>query len=314
MTEPRMVVIGGLNMDLHMFGIRPPAHDGPLVAEHHFLEPGGKGANLARAAARLGARVSLVGRVGDDEFGRLCLDSVDADGVDSSRVRSTPGEPTGSVATERRQGKHHSIGFSAGANARLTWDDVAPALTELSPHDMIVSPAELPVPVLEAIAREASDRGIPFFLDPTPPGRVSRDVLGAATVITPDRGEGEDLSGRSGTSHLAPLLAVQDMLAAGCGRVTLKLGEEGVIWGEPGRIERVPTLGVEARDETGAGDVFMAGLAVRRLEGAEWSDAIRFANAASAISVANTGLYLPTRDEVEKAVVGIPPEAESLPH
>lgn len=309
-----MVVIGGLNMDLHMFGIRPPAHDGPLVAEHHFLEPGGKGANLARAAARLGARVSLVGRVGDDEFGRLCLDSVDADGVDSSHVRSTPGEPTGFVAIELRQGKHHSIVFSSGANARLTWDDVAPALTELSPHDMIVSPAELPVPVLEAIAREASDRGIPFFLDPTPPGRVSRDVLGAATVITPDRGEGEDLSGRSGTSHLAPLLAVQDMLAAGCGRVTLKLGEEGVIWGEPGRIERVPTLGVEARDETGAGDVFMAGLAVRRLEGAEWSDAIRFANAASAISVANTGLYLPTRDEVEKAVVGIPSEVESLPH
>ncbi len=314
MSESRIVVIGGLNMDLHLFGIRPPAHDGPLVAEHHFLEPGGKGANLARAAARLGARVSLVGRVGDDEFGRLCLASVDADGVDSSHVHPTPGEPTGFVAIELREGRHHSIVFSSGANARLTWDDVGPALSGLGPRDMIVSPAELPVPVLEATAREATRRGIPFFLDPSPPRRVSRAVLGAATVITPDRGEGEDLSGRSGTSHLAPLLAVRDMLAAGCDRVTLKLGEEGVIWGEPGRIERVPTLAVEARDETGAGDVFMAGLAVRRLEGAEWSVAIRFANAASAMSVANTGLYLPTRAEVEKAVVGIPPGNESLPH
>lgn len=104
----RIVVVGGLNMDLHLFGVRPSGGQAPLLAERYLAEPGGKGANVARAASRLGASVTLVGRVGDDEFGRDCVTAVASDGVDSGSVAATAGAPpallpssSGKVATGR---------------------------------------------------------------------------------------------------------------------------------------------------------------------------------------------------------------------
>jgi ribokinase len=309
----RIVVIGGVNMDLHMFGVRRPSTTTTLQVDHYLTQPGGKGANVARAAARLGADVRLVARIGDDEFGQACLAATEADGVDTSAVVVSPNAPTGFVAIELAEGRHRSLLFAPGANDDLSWDDIEPAVADLGPADIVVVQAEIPIEALATLAAWTTARSVTLFLDPTPPERVRHDVLRTADVITPDRAEAAALTGRADSSELWPELAARDLLAAGARIVLVKTGETGAVLADAHGIVRVPTLAVDAVDETGAGDVFLAGLAVRRSEGADWLEAVRFANAASALSVANSGLLLPTRDDVAEGVGRIvdPPGART---
>jgi ribokinase len=298
----RIVVVGELNMDLHLFGVERSAGQALLVAERYLTEPGGKGANVARAAARLGAQVSLVGRVGGDEFGRSCVAAVGDDGVDTGAVAVTPDEPTGFVAIELTEGRHRSLLFAPGANDHLAWSDIEPSLGGLEPDDIIIAQAELPPVALSELAAFATRTGMALFLDPAPPNRVTGELITAAEVITPNRAEAAALVGRADDSPLTPALAARDLLELGAGRVLVKTGESGTLLADRrGEMLEVPTLSVEPLDETGAGDVFLAALAVRRSEGADWEHAVRFANAASALSVASTGLMLPERDDVDQA-------------
>lgn len=208
----------------------------PLIAERYLTAPGGKGANVARAAARLGADVALVGRIGDDEFGRQCVQSVSDDGVDTSGVLATADAPTGFVAIELVEGRHRSLLFAPGANDQLTWTDVEPALASLGAGDLIIAQAEVPNAVLAEL------------------------------------------------------------------RVLVKTGETGSLLADGSATIQVPTLTITPIDETGAGDVFLAALAVKRSEGTDWATSTRFANAASALLVATDGLMLPTRGDVDRAV------------
>ena len=299
--QGRIVVVGGLNMDLHLFGVHPSAGQAPLLADSSLAQPGGKGANVARAAARLGAQVVLVGRVGDDEFGRDCLAGVNADGVDTSSVAITPGTTTGFVAIELREGRHRSLVYTAGANDLLTWSDIEPSVRDLTSADIVVVQAEIPVAALDALATFTTQRRIPMFLDPTPPDRLRTEHLRAAEVITPDLAEAAQLVGRQDTSLLWPSLAAGELLDAGARLVLIKTGASGALLAKSDGLVQVPTLRVDAVDETGAGDVFLAALAVSRIEGADWEVATRFANAASALSVAASGLVLPTRRDVDEA-------------
>lgn len=295
----RIVVVGGLNMDLHLFGVRESAGAAPLLAEHHLAQPGGKGANVARAAARLGGDVLLVGRVGDDEHGRQVVDAVAGDGVDVSGVVRTVGSSTGFVAIELDEGRHRSLIYAPGANAELVWDDVGPWLDPLAPGDVVVVQAEVPPDVLDRVMATGVERSWTVLLDPTPPERVGRGHLRAADVITPDLDEAALLVGRRNTSRLWPALAAEELLASGARRVIIKTGAAGALVAEPESMVEVPTIPVVVADETGAGDVFLAALTVRRSEGAGWREATRFANVASALSVAGPGLVLPHRTAVE---------------
>lgn len=296
----RLVVVGGLNMDLHLFGVRHSVTQAPWVAERHLAEPGGKGANAARAAARLGAEVALVGRVGDDDFGEHCVAAVAGDGVDTSGVLVSAGQATGFVAIELREGKHRSLLFSAGANDLLTWADVEPHVAGLGPRDVLVVQAEIPAEPLGRLCEHAASHGIPLLLDPTPPDRIRREHLSAAEVITPDLLEAAQLTGRGDGSRLWPRLAAKELLESGAQRVILKTGESGALLADADGVREIPTATVQVVDETGAGDVFLAALAVRRLDGCGWEDATRFANSASALSVSVVGLALPSRDEVDR--------------
>lgn len=303
MARNRIVVIGGLNMDLHLFGLTESAGQALMIADHYLAMPGGKGGNVSRAISRLGGEVSLIGCVGDDEFGRDCVEAVAGDGVDVSGIVTSSDAPTGFVAIELVQGKHRSLLFAPGANDLLGVADVEEGLEALEPGDLVIAQAEIPPHTLAAIVDVVEDRQISLFLDPTPPDRVIRRHLAAADVITPDLVEAAALVGRTGESHLWPVLAAQELIASGSRRALIKLGAEGAVMAtRNGGVVVVPTLGVDVVDETGAGDVFLAALAVKRSEGVEWIDAVAFANAASAISVAHAGLTLPNRAAVEDAL------------
>jgi ribokinase len=298
----RIVVVGGLNMDLHLFGIEESSGQAPLIAERYLAAPGGKGANVARAAARLGAEVALVGRVGDDEFGRHCVRSVSDDGVDTSGVLPTALAPTGFVAIELDEGRHRSLLFAPGANDHLTWSDVEPALSRLGAGDLVIAQAEVPAPVQAGLADFAARMSAGLYLDPTPPDNCLPELLAAAEVVTPNRIEAALLVGRADTSPLIPGLVALDLLRSGARRVVIKTAETGALLADSSGTVQIPTLAITPTDETGAGDVFLAALAVQRSEGADWLTSTRFANAASALSVAADGLMLPTRGDVDRAV------------
>ena len=298
----RIVVVGGINMDLHLFGGRRPSSGAALVVDRYLTQPGGKGSNVARAAARLGAEVQLVGRVGDDDFGHRCVDAIRNDGVEVGTVSYSSTTPTGFAAIELDQGKHRTLVFVSGANDELDWSAVEPVVGSMGPDDLAVAQAEVPPVVAAALAGHAGSSSIQLFLDPTPPERVSVDLLRAAEGITPDRAEAAALAGRADTSEVWPSIAAEELRSAGARRGGVKTGATGAVSADENGVERIPALASEQRDETGAGDVFIAALAVRRAEGAGWVESVRFANAASALSVADDGLLLPNRHAVDDAV------------
>lgn len=298
----RIVVVGGVNMDLHLFGGRRWSSGAALVVDHYFTQPGGKGGNVARAAALLGADVRLVARVGDDEFGHQCVDAIALDGVDVGAITFSTTTPTGFVAIELNAGLHRTLVFAPGANDELAWEHVAPTLDDLATGEIVVAQAEIPGAVMRPLAHHVSSNGARLFLDPTPPEDVDGAAMRAADVITPDRAEAAALVGRSDTSELWPMIAATELHQAGARTVVVKTGATGAALVDGWGTRQIPTLSIEPVDETGAGDVFMAALAVRRAEGAGWDDAVRFANAASALSVASQGLLLPDRDTVEVAL------------
>jgi ribokinase len=300
-VRARIAVVGEINMDVHLFGDEGQAPGPPLLVDHYLPQPGGKGSNVARAVARLGADAVLIGRVGDDGYGRACLEALRADGVDVSSVLPTSDEPTGFVAIELVDGLHRSLVYAPGANLCLTWDDVAPAVERLGRGDVLIVQAEIPADTLRAIVDRTLGDGIRLFLDPAPPDAVPLDALRAAEVITPDRAEAAALTGRRESSQVWPALAAAELRSLGAHCVIVKTGSAGAALAVGDDVTGIPTLAVEAVDETGAGDVFLAALAVRRAEGAGWEEATRFANAASALSVAAPGLVLPTRTEVDAA-------------
>lgn len=298
----RIVVVGGINMDLHLFGGRRWSSGAALVVDHYFTEPGGKGGNVARAAARLGADVRLVARVGDDEFGHRSVEAIAADGVDVDAVTFSTTTPTGFVAIELDKGLHRTLVYAPGANDELTWEHVEPTVRELASGEIVIAQAEIPGAVMRALAHHVSSNGARLYLDPTPPEDVDGTTMRAADVITPDRVEAAALVGRTDTSGLWPELAAGELHEVGARTVVVKTGAAGAVLVDGWGTRHIPTLPIEPLDETGAGDVFMAALAVRRAEGAGWDDAVRFANAASALSVASQGLLLPDRQTVEGAL------------
>ncbi len=308
----RIGVVGGLNMDIHLFGVTESADQAMFHADRYLAEPGGKGANQARAAAKLGADVLLVGRVGDDEFGRDCRDAVDGDGVDTRYVSTSTGSRTGFVAIRLVEGHHQSMIYVPGANDLLTWSDVEAALSDLGECDVILVQAEVPAEVLDRLTVWAVEHKLPLLLDPAPPQHVTRQILSRATAITPDLDEGAALAGRVPSSPIAPMLAARDLRQTGARTVFLKLGAAGVLVADSDGIVRIPTLSVDPVDETGAGDVFIAALAVRRAQGAPWHEAARFANAASALSVSRPGLALPDTNETTTAMTRLPPNDEPI--
>lgn len=299
----RIVVVGEINMDLHLFDVHGSPGEVLLVADHYLAEPGGKGANVARAISRLGMDVLLVGRVGDDEFGRDCMEAIAGDGVDTTGVKVTTDTPTGFVAIELNQGRHRSLLLTPGANDSLVWDDVEPHVADLKGDDIVVAQAEVPRETLRQLARHISEADASLFLDPTPPDRVTTEIISWADAITPNRLEAAALVGRSDTSTLWPTLAAQELLEAGAKRVLLKLGEAGAILADADQMREIPTISVEPVDETGAGDVFVATLAVARAEGSDWPEATRLANVASALSLSEQGLHLPDRAALDEAVL-----------
>jgi ribokinase len=300
MGELDVVVVGGINTDYTIKGPRLP-EPGSSVQGTEFQEgPGGKGSNQAIAAARLGARAALVGRVGNDERGRRSLARLEEDHVDTSAIATDPDAPTGAALIMVNDAGDKQIFTAPGANLKLGEADIMDAREILARAKVVLCQLELPVQVVAAAVRLARAAGARVVLDAAPAIPLPEDLLRDVHVIRADAGEAEILTGAQVRDIHTARIAAENLIRRGAGAAcvgtpggNLLHSPEGELW--------LPHLPVRAVDETGADDAFAGGLAATLARGQPLREAVRFAHAAAALKTTNFGAQagLPWRAEVE---------------
>lgn len=310
MTRNRIAVTGSLNMDFVVQVTRLPA-PGETTHGHNFRTiPGGKGANQACAAARLGRTTptQLLGRVGFDAFGDQLKASLASSGVDVSTVSGTQSAATGAALIWVDETGQNSIVVAAGANGALTPADVAGAAAIWRGAAVALFQLETPLDAVEAAMRAARDAGALTILDPAPARPLPDSTLRLCDLITPNETEASILLGRPpGRVSLSEASAIAAALRTlGPKSVIVKLGEHGCYLDDGERSIAAPGFRVEAVDSTAAGDTFNGALAVALAEGRPVEDALLFANAAAALSVTRLGAQasIPSREDVELFLAG----------
>lgn len=282
-----MVVVGSANADLVVGVARRPAPGETVLGSDLATHPGGKGANQAVAAARLGGRAALVGRVGDDGHGRLLRDALTADGVDLAHLVTTPGTPTGVALITVGPDGDNSIIVSPGANARVGPDDVAAARDPIAAASVVSVQLEVPLPAVEAAARIGSAAGARIVLNLSPPAPVPDDLLAVCDPLVVNEHEAAFLLGRDGPRDPADMIG--ELRRRGPRSVVVTLGPDGALVAAGTGTARVPSPEVEAVDTTGAGDAFTAALCLRLARGDALPDAVRYAARAGAAAVRRPG-------------------------
>lgn len=288
----RIVVVGSINMDLVTLAHRFPAPGETLTADHFLTVHGGKGANQAVAAARLGAQVALVGAIGDDAFGGQLRLGLTDEGIDLKHVRSIDNCASGTASITVAQGDNHILVVPA-ANARVTPEQIERAKALIGQADAVLVQMEIPLETVEATVRLGHRLGVPVILNPAPAQPLPTDWLKLARYVTPNQHELATLLNADANEDFHAL-----MRRAPC-PVVLTRGDEGAWYREDGEPLHQCGFHVDVVDTTGAGDTFNAALAVFLHEGLP--NAVRKACAAAALSVSRLGAQggMPRLSEVD---------------
>jgi ribokinase len=290
-----VVVFGSANVDLTVHTERAPG-PGETVLGHGFTQgAGGKGANQAVAAARMGAVTRFVGRVGDDVLGARLAGGLAAAGVDTSGLATVAGTPTGVALIVVDGTADNRIVVAPGANATMEGTDLDGLRTALDGAAVLLLQLEVPMPAVVAAARLARQRGVTVIVDPAPvpPTGVPDELVRLASIVTPNEHEATLLAGD-------PVAALDGLRQRGAESVIVTLGVHGARWSGPAGHGAAPAPAVTAVDTTGAGDAFNGALAAALAEGWDLTTAIEWALAAGALSVTRPGAQdaMPERAEV----------------
>ncbi len=297
----KVAVIGSVNMDL-IFRVPRSPSDGETLRGHEFLTaPGGKGANQAVAAARLGAQVTFIGAVGSDPFGATLLARLRDEGVATDRARISSNAATGVALILVQDSGENSIVVALGANDTLAPEDLALHTDVLSDADVLLLQLEAPTETVDEAIRLGKAHGCLVVLDAAPPSQRYPSRLGEVDILTPNETEAMALLPGVRISDLdSAREAALALLGRGAAMVALKLGAQGCLLADSSGAVHVPALSVTAVDTTAAGDAWTAGFAIARAEGRPPEEAARFANACGALAATRLGAQpsLPRREEV----------------
>lgn len=305
--KPAIVVVGSLNMDFVVSVDELPAPGETVLGRNFQMFPGGKGANQAVAAAKIGSNsvaVRMVGRVGYDIFADHLKASLSAAGVDVTAVHATKSAATGVALISVDRAGQNTIVVASGANHELAHADVEAMRPVFRGARLALFQLETPLPTVAAALALAREEGLTTILDPAPAQSLAPEFLQHVDILTPNETEALRLLGRV-PSRVTPAEAAELTVALrrlGPKTVLLKLGDQGCFAGTGATCGHFPGFSVEVKDTTAAGDTFNAALAVALAEGAALEHALRFANAAAAISVTRPGAQAsaPLRREVDE--------------
>ncbi|MEB3369193.1 ribokinase [Saccharopolyspora mangrovi] len=288
--ELDVVVVGSLNVDLTAGVHRHPRQGETVRATALTTGPGGKGANQAVAAARLGARTALIGRVGADAHGQDLLAALGADGVETARTLRDESAATGTALINVAETGENSIVVAAGANAHVSPDDLAAARPLIDSARVVSVVLEVPVDAVCAAARAARDAGARLALNLSPVVDLPAEVLAAADPLIVNEHEAREVLQRNGVQLPGEEVGYAEALRqVGARSVVVTLGPRGAAVTEPGHAEHVPGAPADAVDTTGAGDAFAATVAWRVGQGDALAEAARWATRVAARSVQQPG-------------------------
>ncbi|TCO64694.1 ribokinase [Actinocrispum wychmicini] len=281
-----VVVVGSANADLVVSVARRPGPGETVLGSDTEVLPGGKGANTAVAAAKLGARVSLLAAVGHDSYGRMLVDSLESAGIDTASIRHLE-RPTGVAYIFLTPDGENSILVSPGANSALS-----PADVRIAGGKVLVASLEVPLPTIEHAVALAAEQGIRVVVNVSPPAELSPQTLAVLDPVVVNEHEAAEL--------LGPDSDPRRLLDLGPRSAVVTLGARGVLVIEPDGVQEIPSPQVAAVDTTGAGDAFTGALAARLAEGVDLATAARFAVRVAAVSVTRRGAQpsYPTADEI----------------
>ncbi|MCU5330725.1 ribokinase [Bacillus wiedmannii] len=294
---PNIAVVGSISMDLVAVSKKRPKAGETVIGEAFHTIPGGKGANQAVAAARLGANVAMVGAVGNDNYGTVVRNNLENERVFIDYVVPVTDTATG-IAHIVLAEEDNSIVVVQGANALVNESVVDRSKDLLIKADMVVLQLEIPLETVKYVLAICEEHNIPVMLNPAPAQVLSEDVLEKATYITPNEHECRIVL----DDFTSP---IEGLLAKYPNKLLMTEGSKGVRFHNGTEIVHVPSIAVDVVDTTGAGDTFNGALAVALSEGETLQKAIRFANIAGGLSVTKLGAQggMPTRDRVREVQV-----------
>ncbi len=297
----KIAVVGSSNTDMILKVPRIPKPGETILGGTFATAAGGKGANQAVAAARAGGEVSFIARVGDDMFGAQAVSGFEADNINVDYVLTDPKKPSGVALIYVDECGENSIGVASGANAGLSPGDVSEAAAEIRSADILLMQLETPLETIHKAAAIAGEAGVRVILNPAPSCPLDDNLLSILSVITPNESEAELLTGIPVTDIASAEAAAAALLQRGVEVVIITLGKQGAFVKTKNLSEAISGFEVEAVDATAAGDVFNGSLSVALAEGKPLQKAVRFANAAAALSVTKLGAQpsAPGRKEIQ---------------
>lgn len=308
MSRPRIVVVGSVNTDMVVKSERIPAPGETITGGQFVMAAGGKGANQAVAAARLGAEVTLVARVGTDVFGEHAVENYRGEGIAVDLIVRDPDHATGVALILVDQRGDNSIAVAPGANFAITADEVYRARDRIREADVLLLQLEIPMPAVLAAARIASDAGVTVVLDPAPAAPVPDALLACVRVIKPNENEAQRLTGVRVTDEASARTAALRLLERGVRHAVITMGSRGALWASGEKSSFVSSTRVEAVDSTAAGDAFSAGLACAIARGEHMEVAVREACLVGALATTRLGAQpsMPTAEELARFRKGLP--------
>lgn len=300
MNGKKILIVGSSNTDMVIKTLNFPAPGETILGGRFLMNAGGKGANQAVAAARLGGMVTFVGKIGDDIFGKQAVQQLEDEGINVDFVAVDPENPSGvALITVDRKGEN-SIVVAPGSNGTLSPVDFNKAIAELDVSEFVLMQLEIPIPTVEHIAQLAFLKQKKVILNPAPAAQLSDELLKNLYIITPNETEAELLTGIKVTDEESALNAASFLNKKGIEIVIITMGSVGAFLLANGKSEIISAPKVEAVDTTAAGDTFNGALVVALSEGKTIQESIAFANKAASISVTRVGAQssVPFRKEI----------------
>ncbi|MBL7905467.1 MAG: ribokinase [Bacteroidales bacterium] len=300
MQGKRIVIVGSCNTDMVIKADRLPIPGETVLGGTFFMNPGGKGANQAVAAARMGGNVTLISKTGNDVFGKQSVMLYNTENIKTDYIFSDPKNPSGVALITVDSFGENCIVVASGANASLSPADIDTAAEAIVNAGIVLMQLEIPIDTVEYVAEMASSRGIKVILNPAPARALSDKLLKNVYILIPNKSEAEILSGIKVTDRQTAIQAADIISAKGVDIVIITLGSQGALIKQHHEVHFVEAVKVDAVDTTAAGDVFCGTVCVGLSEGKTVTEAVEMAAKASAITVTRMGAQssIPHRSEL----------------